>query len=117
MLSHFFGARFIVGMFLYAPLNKPINFSNTQGLTSLAQMFANAPNFSQPITMDIPNVVSVDSMFSHSTSFHQPVWRVQPTCFIGASSFNQPLTLDTSSVIFSLVPPASTKLSTSPPQT
>jgi len=95
----------VFGMFAFTPLNNLINFSNTQGLTSLSSMFNNTPKFNQPVTMDIPNVVSVDNMFYFATAFNQPVTLTNSqklTSTLGmfsyASSFNQPFTLDTRAV-------------------
>jgi len=97
----------VTGMFQNTPLNKSINFSNTQGLVQCGLMFYYTPNFNQPFTMDIPNVVRADSMFGYATSLNQPVTltnsqKVTNTygMFAHASSFNQPLTLDTRAVTY-----------------
>jgi len=82
------------GMFQYAPLNKPITFSNTQGLVQCSALFFNASKFNQPFTMDIPNVTFAPGMFAYAASFNQPVTLTNSqklantfNMFLGASSF------------------------------
>lgn len=91
-------------MFLNATkLNQAINFSNTQEVTTTANMFAGATNFNSPVVLDTVNVTDMTSMFQN-TQFNQPVdfetANVKSMSWMfAATPFNQALAFDASSLV------------------
>lgn len=91
-----------LGMFRYcSSLSGPSNIDawNTQNVTNMCSMFANAPNFNQPLgSWNTQNVTNMTYMFLGASLFNQPIgsWNTQNVTgmggmFAGATSFNQPI--------------------------
>jgi len=63
-------ATSLASMFSRTPLNKPITFTNMQGVTQMEYMFQGATAFNQPINFDCSSVNSLSYMFSGASSFN-----------------------------------------------
>jgi len=85
-------------MFRLTQLNKPITFTNTQGVTTMAYMFLSASDFNQPINFDCSSVTALDFMFYGASSFNSALNLTNTNkvvtaqyLFYQASKFNQPI--------------------------
>lgn len=91
--------------------NKPLNFSDTSKVETMAQMFANTP-FDQPLDFDVRSVSNMNHMFFGAAAFRRDLsgWNVSSVVsmtdiFVGAVSYNFTLCWNLNDAITAPVPP------------
>jgi surface protein len=65
--------------------NSPLNFTNTENITTLQYMFEDCPTFNQPITFDTSGVEQLSGMFGRAHTFNQPIGNLNITNLIPAT--------------------------------